>query len=251
MALAHADPVHELTVDGVDELVIHDSRPPGWMQEHLRGPVVSVMRRLWDFTIEGIENVPDEGPTLFTPNHLAFIDSPFVMGLNGRRTLAVGKGEYMNSWKTKYTLPAFGMVPIDRSGGDAATETLNRVAGFLRAGNAFLIYPEGTRSRDGHLHRGRTGAVRLAMRTGAKIVPVGLIGTSEIQPIDTVMPKFGLSCTIRFGEPIDVLARSGGQNNRRILRSLTDELMYEISELSEQVYSDTYGDEIPEAQKSK
>ena len=250
MAIAHADPVETVRVDGVDEIVIHGGRPPGWMQEHLRTPVAALMRRLWDFTIEGLDNVPESGPVLFTPNHLAFIDSPFVMGLNGRRTLAVGKGEYMDSWKTKFTLPAMGMVPIDRSGGEAATETLNRVAGFLRAGNAFLIYPEGTRSRDGNLHRGRTGAVRLAMRTGALIVPVGLIGTNEIQPIDTVLPSFGLPCTIRFGEPIDVGARSGGQNNRRILRSLTDELMFEISELSEQVYSDTYGDEIPEAQKN-
>jgi 1-acyl-sn-glycerol-3-phosphate acyltransferase len=250
MAIAHADPVETVVVDGVDEIVIHGGRPPGWLQEHLRTPVATCMRHLWDITIEGMDHVPESGPVLFTPNHLAFIDSPFVMGLNGRRTLAVGKGEYMDSWKTKFTLPAMGMVPIDRSGGDAATETLNRVAGFLRAGNAFLIYPEGTRSRDGSLHRGRTGAVRLAMRTGAIIVPVGLIGTNEIQPIDTVMPNFGLPCTIRFGEPIDVRARSGGQNNRRMLRSLTDELMYEISELSEQVYSDTYGDEIPEVQKN-
>ena len=250
MAIAHADPVEAVVVDGVDEIVIHGGRPPGWLQEHLRTPVATCMRRLWDITLEGMDHVPESGPVLFTPNHLAFIDSPFVMGLNGRRTLAVGKGEYMDSWKTKFTLPAMGMVPIDRSGGDAATETLNRVAGFLRAGNAFLIYPEGTRSRDGRLHRGRTGAVRLAMRTGAIIVPVGLIGTDEIQPIDTVMPNFGLPCTIRFGEPIDVRVRSGGQNNRRMLRSLTDELMFEISELSEQVYSDTYGDEIPEAQKN-
>jgi 1-acyl-sn-glycerol-3-phosphate acyltransferase len=250
MAVAHVDPVEALAVDGVDEIVIHDGRPPGWLQGHLRAPVSAMIRRLWDFTIEGIENVPVEGPVLMTPNHLAFIDSPFVMGLNGRRTLAVGKGDYMDSWKTKFTLPAMGMVPIDRGGGEAAAITLNRVAGFLRAGNAFLIYPEGTRSRDGRLHRGRTGAVRLAMRTNATIVPVGLLGTDIIQPIDTVIPKFGLPCTIRFGEPIDVMARSGGQNNRRVLRSITDELMYEISELSEQVYSDTYGDEIPEAQKN-
>ena len=250
MAVAHVDPVEALAVDGVDEIVIHDGRPPGWLQGHLQAPVSAMIRRLWDFTIEGIENVPVEGPVLMTPNHLAFIDSPFVMGLNGRRTLAVGKGDYMDSWKTKFTLPAMGMVPIDRGGGEAAAMTLNRVAGFLRAGNAFLIYPEGTRSRDGRLHRGRTGAVRLAMRTNATIVPVGLIGTDVIQPIDTVIPKFGLPCTIRFGEPIDVMARSAGQNNRRVLRSITDELMYEISELSEQVYSDTYGDEIPEAQKN-
>jgi len=250
MAVAHVDPVEALTVDGVDEIVIHDGRPPGWLQEHLQSPVSAMIRRLWEFTIEGIENVPAEGPVLLTPNHLAFIDSPFVMGLNGRRTLAVGKGDYMDSWKTKFTLPAMGMVPIDRGGGEAAAMTLNRVAGFLRAGNAFLIYPEGTRSRDGRLHRGRTGAVRLAMRTNATIVPVGLLGTDVIQPIDTIIPKFGLQCTIRFGEPIDVMARSGGQNNRRVLRSITDELMYEISELSEQVYSDTYGDEIPEAQKN-
>lgn len=251
MAIAQAEPVEVSSDDDeVDAIFIDHGRPPGWLQDYLRTPVAAAIRRMWDFTIEGVENIPSSGPILFTPNHLAFIDSPFVMALNGRRTLAVGKGEYMDSWKTKYTLPAMGMVPIDRSGGAAATETLNRVAGFLRGGNAFLIYPEGTRSRDGSLHRGRTGAVRLALRTGAKIVPVGLIGTDLIQPVDTVIPKFGRPCTIRFGEAIDVTARSGGQDNRRILRSLTDELMYEISELSEQIYSDTYGDEIPEAQKN-
>ena len=153
----------------------------------------------------------------------------------------------MDSWKTRYFFPAMGMVPIDRSGGEAAVETLNRVAAWLRMGHAFLIYPEGTRSRDGFLHRGRTGAVRLALQTGAKIVPVGLIGTDRIQPIDTVRPHFGLACTVRFGDPIDAVRRSGGEDNRRILRSLTDELMFEISELSEQDYSDTYGDEDPES----
>ncbi|MGI9607820.1 MAG: lysophospholipid acyltransferase family protein [Acidimicrobiales bacterium] len=234
------------TSDTDDGISIEAGRAPGWLQDPLRKPITALVRRLWDFTIEGIENVPTEGPVLLTPNHLSFIDSPFVMALSPRRTLAVGKGEYMNSWKTKHVFPAFGMVPIDRSGGQAAVDTLNNVAGWLGAGEAFLIYPEGTRTRDGYLHRGRTGAVRLALRTGAPIVPVGLIGTDEIQPIDTVLPKFGAPCTVRFGEAIDVAARSGGQDNRRMLRSLTDELMYEISELSEQAYSDTYGDEEPE-----
>lgn len=227
-----------------DDLHIEDpSRPPGWLQDYVRKPLSFGINKLWDFDIEGIENVPSDGPVLLTPNHLSFIDSAFVMLLSPRRTLAVGKGEYMESLKTRYLFPALGMVPIDRSGGTAADTTLNRVAGFLRSGASFLIYPEGTRSRDGLLHRGRTGAVRLALRTGAKIVPIGLIGTPEIQPIDTVKPNFGLSCNVRFGNPIDAVARIGPEASRRDLRSLTDELMFEISELSEQQYVDTYGDE--------
>ena len=230
----------------LDEIAVEtDGRPPGWMQDWVRKPIGSTIKRLWNFEIEGIENVPPEGPVLLTPNHLSFIDSLFVMALSPRRTLAVGKGEYMDSLKTKYLFPALGMVPIDRSGGGAADTTLDRVAAFLHSGSAFLIYPEGTRSRDGLLHRGRTGAVRLAFRTGAKIVPVGLIGTPAIQPIDTVMPHFGLSCVIRFGDPIDAVARIGRDANRRDLRSLTDELMFEISELSGQQYVDTYGNEEP------
>ena len=236
------NPMTDIAIDS--ELIIEDDgRAPGWMQDYVRKPLAFAIKKLWDFEIEGIENVPDEGPVLLTPNHLSFIDSLFVMGLSPRRTLAVGKGEYMDSFKTRFLFPALGMVPIDRSGGQAADVTLNKVAAFLRSGASFLIYPEGTRSRDGMLHRGRTGAVRLAMRTGAKIVPVGLIGTPAIQPIDTVRPNFGLPCIIRFGSAIDVEARSGGQTNRRVLRSLTDELMFEISELSEQQYVDTYGDE--------
>lgn len=242
VAVSDAEP----TADPDDGITVDVGRPPGWLQDPLRKPINAVVKQLWNITIEGLDNVPTDGPVLLTPNHLSFIDSPFVMALSPRRTLAVGKGEYMNSWKTKHVFPAFGMVPIDRSGGQAAVDTLNNVAGWLRSGEAFLIYPEGTRTRDGLLHRGRTGAVRLALRTGAPIVPIGLIGTDEIQPIDTVMPRLRAECTVRFGEPIDVMARSGGQDNRRMLRSLTDELMYEISELSEQAYSDTYGDEEPE-----
>ena len=231
-------------VDSAEEISIeHEGRPPGWLQDPVRKPLVSTVRKLWDFTIEGVENIPESGPLLLTPNHLSFIDSMFVMLLSTRRTLAVGKGEYMDDWKTKFLFPAMGMVPIDRGGGEAATTTLNNVAGWLQMGDAFLIYPEGTRTRDGLLHRGRTGAVRLALRTGAPIVPIGLIGTDKIQPVDSWKPDFGLQCTIRFGEPINVVKRSGGQDNRRVLRKLTDELMFEISELSEQVYSDTYGDE--------
>lgn len=230
---------------GDDLRVEEGKRPPGWLQDFVRKPLSVAIKRLWDIEIEGLENVPIHGPVLLTPNHLSFIDSAFVMALAPRRTLAVGKGEYMDSLKTRYLFPALGMVPIDRSGGVAADTTLNRVADFLRSDASFLIYPEGTRSRDGFLHRGRTGAVRLALRTNAKIVPVGLIGTPAIQPIDTVMPHLGLSCTVRFGRPIDPVARIGREANRRDLRSLTDELMFEISELSEQQYVDTYGDEEP------
>ena len=230
----------------LDEISVEtDGRAPGWMQDWVRKPIGFAISRLWDFDIEGIEKVPQKGPVLLTPNHLSFIDSLFVMALSPRRTLAVGKGEYMDDFKTKYLFPALGMVPIDRAGGGVADVTLDRVAAFLQMGSAFLIYPEGTRSRDGRLHRGRTGAVRLALRTGAKIVPMGLIGTPNIQPIDTVMPKFGLPVTMRFGDPIDVTERLRGDPSRRFMRSLTDELMYEISELSEQQYVDTYGNEDP------
>ena len=198
-----------------------------------------MLDRLWDVEVEGLENIPAEGPAVITPNHLSFCDSLFVPGALPRRVWAVGKAEYMDSWKTRYIFPAMGMIPVDRTGGDAAKAALDTAARVLDKGLLFMIYPEGTRSRSGNLHKGRTGAARLAARCNAPIIPTGHIGTPEIQPPDSVMMKTGLPCTVRFGEPMRV-EDFGDPADPRVARVFTDAVMYEISKLSGQAYVDTY-----------
>jgi 1-acyl-sn-glycerol-3-phosphate acyltransferase len=152
----------------------------------------------------------------------------------------VGKAEYMDDWKTKFVFPAIGMIPIDRSGGDASRRALDAAAGVLDAGELFGIYPEGTRARNGKLHKGHTGLARLALRTGAPIVPVGIIGTDAVQPPDAKFPKPFRRVHIRFGRPISVDRYADRAGDRMLLRQITDEVMYEIRNLSGQEYVDSY-----------
>ncbi|MGB5757312.1 MAG: lysophospholipid acyltransferase family protein [Acidimicrobiales bacterium] len=218
----------------------------GRYQEPARRLLMPVLRSLWSAKVEGLENIPAEGPALIAPNHISFIDSTFLLAIVPRRMLAVGKAEYMDSWKTRHLFPAIGMIPLDRTGGSASEAALNQAAASLENGDLFLIYPEGTRSRDGYLHRGRTGVVRLALRTGAPIVPVGIRGTDAIQPPGAVMPKPFQRCSFTFGPPIRTERYQGRTPTRALLRELTDELMYEIGQLSGQTYVDTYGNERKE-----
>lgn len=209
------------------------------------GAIRRMVHRLWDVTIEGVENIPLDGPAIITPNHLSFCDSVFVPAALPRRVWAIGKGEYMDSWKTKHLFPAMGMIPVDRSGGDAAQAALDTAARVLTGGHLFMIYPEGTRSRSGDLHKGRTGAARLAARCDAPIIPVGHEGTLDIQPPDTFTMKPGKPCTVRFGKPIRV-EDFGDPDDPRILRVMTDAVMFEIGLLSGQNYVDTYAGKTPE-----
>ncbi len=210
--------------------------------------VRSLIFRLWDVTVEGIENVPLDGPGIITPNHLSFCDSVFVPCALPRRSWAIGKGEYMDSWKTKHLFPAFGMIPVDRSGGDAAQAALDTAARVLDAGLLFMIYPEGTRSRSGNLHKGRTGAARLAARCDAPVIPVGHQGTVDVQPPDTFTMKPGKSVTVRFGAPMRP-SEFGDPGDPRVLRRFTDAVMFEIAQLSGQRYVDQYAsrDDVPDA----
>lgn len=194
----------------------------------------------WRFEVNGAENLPADGPAIIAANHTSVIDSFFVPAVLPRKITYVGKAEYLDDWKTKHLFPALGMIPIDRSGGSAAQAALDAAACVLEGGEFFGIYPEGTRSRSGQLHKGRTGATRLAMRTGAPIVPVGLRGTREVQPPDAPYPKPFMTIEINFGEPVDVAAHAERKEDPRLYRELTDELMFRISRLSGQNYIDTY-----------
>ncbi|GIU83656.1 MAG: 1-acyl-sn-glycerol-3-phosphate acyltransferase [Acidimicrobiales bacterium] len=201
----------------------------------------------WRVEAEGVENVPAEGPAILCPNHRSFIDSLFLPACLDRPVTYVGKAEYLDSWKTRILFPKLGMIPIDRSGGRASEAALEAAQRVLESGGLFGIYPEGTRSRDGKLHRGHTGAARLALRTGAPLIPVGILGTAEIQPPDSVWPRPFRTVRVRFGRPIDVSKYRDRKDDRLVLRQITDEVMFEIKELTGFEYVDTYATRKPEA----
>ena len=197
-------------------------------------------RAAWKFQIEGLDHVPAQGGAILCPNHTSVLDSFFVPALLPRRVSYVGKAEYMDDWKTRALFPALGMIPIDREGGDAAERALATAQRCLERGELFGIYPEGTRSRDGRLYRGHTGPARLALRTGAPIVPIGISGAREVMPPDAKFPKLRLPVSIRFGRPISVERYRDRAGDRLVLRQIIDEVMYEIRELSGQEYVDEY-----------
>lgn len=219
---------------------MQDDRDIGRLYPVAKRIATPLFQRLWRITTEGLDNVPDEGGAIICPNHTSVIDSFFLPAVLPRRIIFVGKSEYMDSWKTKHLFPALGMIPIDRGGGSAAERALDTAARVLERGELFGIYPEGTRARDGKLHKGHTGPARLALRVGAPIVPVGIIGTRDVQPPDARFPKLRLPVTLRFGRPIRVDKYADRADDRLVLRQIIDEVMYEIRALSGQEYVDTY-----------
>jgi 1-acyl-sn-glycerol-3-phosphate acyltransferase len=220
----------------------------GKLQTRFRTVAKPVSSKLWTFHLEGFDRLPKNGPAILCPNHISFLDSAFLM-LNVPRNISfVGKAEYMDSWKTKFIFPALGMIPIDRGGGDKSQAALDTAERVLRRGELFGIFPEGTRSRDGYLYKGRTGAARLALKVGCPIFPVGVVGTREIQPPDAKMPKVGKECSIKIGRPINVERYRNRAEDHLVLRQITDELMFEIRELTGQEYRNVYAGKKAEAE---
>jgi 1-acyl-sn-glycerol-3-phosphate acyltransferase len=219
---------------------VYDPNDFGKLYPVARAVLSPLFKTLWRVRTTGVENIPTEGGAIFCPNHTSVIDSFFLPLVLPRRITYVGKAEYMDSWKTKHIFPALGMIPIDRSGGSAAERALNTAARVLESGQYFGIYPEGTRARDGRLHRGHTGPARLALRTSVPIIPVGIQGTREVQPPDAKVPKPFKRVTISFGRPIEVTRYADRADDRLVLRQIIDEVMYEIRELSGQEYVDEY-----------
>ncbi len=226
-----------------------DDRQYGTLYPVARAILTPIFRAGWRIYVRGADNLPASGPAIICPNHTSVIDSFLLPSVLPRRITFVGKAEYLDDWKTKHLFPALGMIPIDRTGGDASTRALDAAAGVLERGELFGIYPEGTRSRDGRLHKGHTGPARLAVRIGAPLVPVGMVGTREIQPPGAKAPSPFRPCEIRIGRPIH--PRPGQGDDRLLLRTLTDELMYEIRELSGQEYVDEYATRRDEALPSQ
>lgn len=209
-------------------------------QSRVRRVAVPIIRRLWDLELVGFERLPADGPALLCPNHISFIDSVFVTMNAPRNVSSVGKAEYMDSWRTRYLFTWMGMIPIDRSGGSKAAAALEAAAAALRRGDLFLVYPEGTRSRNGKLGKGRTGAARLSLETGAPIYPVGITGTDLIQPPDARFPKLFRRARVEIGRPIRPDKYLDMPERHRALRAMTDEVMFEIRELTGQEYVNQY-----------
>ncbi len=196
--------------------------------------------------VEGLENIPAEGPAILASNHLSFSDSFFLPAVLDRKVTFIAKAEYFTSPGVKGKLTAaffkgVGQLPVDRSGARGAGEAAIK-AGIevIEKGGLFGIYPEGTRSPDGRLYRGKPGGLaRVALATGAPVIPVAMIDTEKIQPPGKVVPKL-MRPGIRIGKPLDFTRYQGMEGDRFILRSVTDEVMYEIMKLSGQEYVDIY-----------
>ncbi|MFI8827189.1 lysophospholipid acyltransferase family protein [Streptomyces sp. NPDC053431] len=212
------------------------------------GPVLRLMFRP---RVEGAENVPGTGPVILAGNHLTFIDSMIMPICLDRQVFFIGKDEYVKGTGLKGRLMAWfftsvGMIPVDRDGGRGGVAALMTGRRVLEEGKIFSIYPEGTRSPDGRLYRGRTGIARLTLMTGAPVVPFAMIGTDKIQPGGAGFPRPG-RVTVRFGEPMEFSRYDGMDRDRYVLRAVTDSVMAEVMRLSGQEYVDMYATKAKEA----
>ena len=227
-----------------------------FLKRIILGPFLKLFFRPY---VEGIENVPDEGPAILASNHLSFSDSFFMPLMVPRRVTFLAKIDYFTGRGLKGKLTAgffkgVGQLPVDRSGGRASEAALRTGLKVLGKGELLGIYPEGTRSPDGRLYRGKTGVARMALEARVPVIPVAMIGTDKIQPPGRKIPKLG-RVGVRFGAPLDFSRYEGLEGDRFVLRSVTDEIMYELMDLSGQEYVDIYAqtakDRIKAAEKAE
>lgn len=205
------------------------------------GPVLRVLFRPWT---RGLEHLPVKGGAIIAANHLSFIDSIFVPIAVPRPVVYLAKNDYftrpgVRGRAQRWFLRVTNQLPMDRGGGAGSEDSLRAGLDVLRSGSLLGIYPEGTRSPDGKLHRGRTGVARLAIAGGVPVVPAALIGTDVVQPKGRTIPRIRRVGVV-FGEPLDFTRFEGKTDDRHVLRAVTDEIMYEIMRLSGQEYVDTY-----------
>jgi 1-acyl-sn-glycerol-3-phosphate acyltransferase len=213
-------------------------------QQLVRRVLAPVVKAVYRPHVEGLENVPDHGPVIFASNHLSFIDSVIIPLIAPRPVAFLAKAEYFEGGNLRQRVAgtffaAMGAVPVKRGQGRAAVAALDAGIDVLKQGGAFGIYPEGTRSLDGRLHRGHTGVAQLALSTGALVVPLALLGTDKVQPKGKKLPRVH-RFTVRFGKPLNFERYDGMGASPPIRRAVTDEIMYAIMELSGQEYVDSY-----------
>jgi 1-acyl-sn-glycerol-3-phosphate acyltransferase len=223
-----------------------------WVFKHiLIGPWVRLFFRP---QVEGLEHIPAEGAAILASNHLSFSDSIFLPLVVKRRITFLAKAEYFNTPGIKGIISKIffagsGQVPIDRASGSAAKAALETGKRILAEGKLLGIYPEGTRSPDGRLYRGKTGMARMALEAGVPVIPCAMVNTNLIQPIGKRIPKI-MRVKIRIGPPLDFSRYDGLSGDRFVERSMTDEIMYELMELSGQQYVDVYAAKVKAEQAS-
>jgi 1-acyl-sn-glycerol-3-phosphate acyltransferase len=213
-----------------------------WVVKAVLAPLLHLIFRPM---FEGLENVPRHGPALLAGNHLSFADHFFGPLALPRKVISLGKAEYFTGRGVKGLISRLffsgvGTVPIDRSGGKASEEALRTGLRVLGEGNLLGIYPEGTRSPDGRLYKGKTGVARLALESRVPVIPWAMVNTFEMMPPGRLLPKLGIRPLVRFGKPLDFSRYYGLEEDRLVLRAVTDEIMYALMELSGQEYVDQY-----------
>ncbi len=214
------------------------------LRKVLVGPPLKAYLRM---RVEGREHVPATGAVIIASNHLSFVDSMVIPLAAGRKVGFLGKAEYVEGtgakgWLKRLWFGEFaGMIPVDRDDPRAAARSLEVAEEHLRSGGAFGIYPEGTRSRDGRLHKGKTGVGRLADATDAVVVPCTLVGTDRVQPVGARGLR-SHRVTVRFGPPVDVATLKRQHVKTRLYRAITDAVMEEIAQRSPQERSDGFSD---------
>lgn len=213
--------------------------------------VPPLLRAIWRPRVSGRDRVPREGGVILASNHLSFADSVVIPSVSPRPVRFLAKSDYFTAPGLRGRLmrmwfEGLGMLPVDRDDAQAALGSLDVALGVLRRGEAFGIYPEGTRSRDGRLYRGRTGVAHLALTAGVPVVPVGLRDTERLQPVGSTLPRL-VRVRVVFGEPIQVAGRFEGMALGKARRLLTDEIMTAIAALSGQEEAGVYNDRAPEA----
>lgn len=199
-----------------------------------------LLRFFWRVRVEGIEHIPESGPAILASNHVSFCDSIFLPLVLRRRVTFVAKAEYFDDPKTAWFFRAVGQIPIKRTGGSASMAALDSAGEVLDGGHLFGIYPEGTRSPDGRLYKGKTGVARLALRCRVPVLAVAMVGTREVQPIGQVKPNLFRPITIRISEPMDFSRYHDQPKDPKVLRQITDEIMFELRALSGQEYVHEY-----------
>ena len=222
-----------------------------WLMKYVViGPIVKAIWRPW---IVGRRNVPAEGAAILASNHLSFVDSIFLPLMLDRPVAFLAKSDYftgrgLRGWATRMFFKMTGQIPIDRSGGKASEASLNTGLQVLGRGDLLGIYPEGTRSPDGKLYRGRTGLARMALEAHVPVVPVVMVDTDTMMPIGTRIPRI-VRVGIVIGEPLDFSRFEGMEGDRYILRSVTDEIMVALQRLGEQEYEDVYASTVKDRLK--
>jgi 1-acyl-sn-glycerol-3-phosphate acyltransferase len=213
-----------------------------WVLKNLLlGPL---LRLIYRPRARGIGNIPRTGGFILAANHLSFVDSLFMPLACPRPVVFLGKADYFESWRTRWFFRAVSVIPVRRQGGAAGEAAILAGIEALKEGRAVGIYPEGTRSPDGRLYRGKTGVARMALEARVPVIPVSIRGTREVMPLDAKVPRMSGKVVVEFGKPLVFDRYHDRPRDRFVLRSVTDEIMYEIMMLSGQEYVDEYASSV-------